>query len=338
MEILINYNLKKLNTLAIEHYASYFVNFNNENDIEDILLFLKEHSISRKMFLGSGSNLLFSKNYDGLIIKNGIKGIRTIFENEQYAIVEVGAGEIWDDFVKYTIQQNLFGLENLAMIPGTVGAAPVQNIGAYGTEQSNCLFEIFGYNFTTQKFENYTFDECKFGYRDSIFKSKLKDQFLIIKVRYKLNKSFIPNIAYKDLRNYFEKNQIELTAENIYNAVCEIRDKKLPNPRQIPNAGSFFKNPIINKTQLNELLARFPDLPYFEMDAENFKLPAAYLIEKAGWKGKSIGQAGIFANHSLILINLGDANSKEILNLAFNIIESIEILFNIHLEFEVNII
>jgi UDP-N-acetylmuramate dehydrogenase len=229
-------------------------------------------------------------------------------------------------------------LENLALIPGTVGAAPVQNIGAYGIEQCDCFLKLKGYNFAYNKYETYSFEDCNFGYRDSIFKNELKNKLLITKVQYKLHKSFSPNLKYKDLQNFVENNNLELTAQNLYNAVCEIRKHKLPDPEVIPNAGSFFKNPVIGKNQFDDLKIKFSDLKYYEIDDEHYKIPAAYLIEKAGWKGKSIGQAGVYANHSLILINLGNAKSQEILNLANKIIESINDLFNIRLEFEVNIL
>ncbi|HPD33343.1 MAG TPA: UDP-N-acetylmuramate dehydrogenase [Bacteroidota bacterium] len=333
-----NYNLRKYNTFDLNIVAKYFVILNNINDIENILFFIREHSINNILFLGAGSNILFSKDYCGLVIKNEIKGIQIIEDTDDYSIVEVGAGENWDEFVRYTINHNLYGLENLALIPSTVGAAPIQNIGAYGAEQSDCFFEAYGYNFLNNKFESYSLSNCNFDYRSSIFKNELKYQFLITNVRYKLHKSFSPNIEYKDLHNYIEKNNIELTAQNIYNSIAEIRKNKLPDPKLIPNAGSFFKNPIIDKEHFENLINKYPDLKYYPVNGNYYKIPAAYLIEKAGWKGKSLGRAGVYSNHSLILINLGDADSKEILNLANNIINSVKNLFNIQLELEVNII
>ncbi len=338
MEILSNYSLRKYNTLDLNIYSKYFVILKNINDIENILFFIKENSINNILFLGEGSNILFSRDYDGLVIKNEIKGIQIIEDAIDYAIVEAGGGENWDEFVRFAINHNLYGLENLALIPSTVGAAPIQNIGAYGAEQCDCFFEAYGYNFTKNKFETYSLSECNFDYRSSIFKNELKNQFLITNVRYKLHKSFSPNIEYKDLRNYFEKNNLELSAQNIYNSVAEIRKIKLPDPQLTPNAGSFFKNPIIDKEHFENLRDKYQDLKYYAINRNYYKIPAAYLIEKAGWKGKSIGRAGVYSNHSLILVNLGDADSKEILNLANNIIKSVESLFNIQLEFEVNII
>lgn len=338
MEILTNCNLKIYNTLGLENYAKYFAILDNENDIENILFFINEHSITSTYFLGGGSNILFSHDFDGLIIKNNIQGIDIIEETDEHTILEVGAGEIWDEFVKFTISHNLYGLENLALIPGTVGAAPIQNIGAYGIEQCDCFLDAYGYNFANNQFERYNLNECKFGYRDSIFKNSLKNQFLITRVRYKLNKTFSPKIEYKDLQNYIAKNNLELTAMNIYNAVCEIRKSKLPDPHLIPNAGSFFKNPIIDRKQFEYLIAKFPDIKYYDLGNNRFKIPAAYLIEKVGWKGKSLGNAGVYEKHSLILVNRGNAISKEILNLANIIIKSVEDLYNIHLEFEVNIV
>ena len=338
MNISVNFNLKNYNTLKLDNIAKYFVNLDKENDIKDILFYFSKFGTSPTFFLGGGSNVLFSKDFEGLIIKNNIQGITQIEDTADYAILEVGGGMKWDEFVRYTLQNNLYGLENLALIPGTVGAAPVQNIGAYGIEQCDCFVELRGYNFANNQFETYSYDDCHFGYRDSIFKNELKNTFIITKVKYKLHKSFEPNLKYKDLQNYIANNTIELTAQNIYNAVCAIRKQKLPDPDIIPNAGSFFKNPIIEKQQFDDLINKFADLKYYVIDNNYYKIPAAYLIEKAGWKGKSIGQAAVYANHSLILINLGNAKSQEILNLADEIIKSIADLFNIRLEFEVNIL
>lgn len=338
MKISENFPLKKLNSLGINVQSKYFVSINGFNEIKPLSqseIFQKE----KKFFLGGGSNLLFLNDFDGLIVHNQIKGLKIVESDKNYVIFDVGAGENWHNFVKLCLNNKYFGLENLALIPGNIGSAPVQNIGAYGVEQKDFFVSCQGYDLEKEKFRTLNFNECKFGYRDSVFKNELKDKFIITYVRYKLSKTDKVNISYRALSEELSKNEITTpTPQNVFDTICRIRREKLPNPDLIGNAGSFFKNPVVTIDKFNYLKTKFNEIPGFASKNGDVKIPAAWLIEQCGWKGRRIGDAGVYDKHSLILVNYGNATGREIFNLSEQIIESVKTKFEIELDREVLIV
>ena len=333
-----NYSLKHLNTFGIEAFASYFSKCSSVNEIEEILSQkkLKHNPI---LILGGGSNLLFTKNYDGLVLKNELKGVQLINEDDNFYYVKSGAGEVWHEFVIYCINNNYAGLENLSLIPGNVGASPMQNIGAYGVEIKDCFFELEAYHIQAKELHKFNASDCNFGYRESVFKRKLKNQYIITSVTYKLNKKPVFNIKYGAIESELESMGVKaLSIQKISEAVCNIRNSKLPNPKVLGNAGSFFKNPEIAEALYNKLKYEYPNIVGYPLENGNTKLAAGWLIEQCGWKGKTVGNTGIHKLQALVLVNYGNATGLEIFNLSQNIIDSVKEKFNVELEREVNII
>jgi UDP-N-acetylmuramate dehydrogenase len=287
--------------------------------------------------LGGGSNVLFTKDYNGIIIRPVIKGIEKSDEDDRHVIIRAGAGEEWDGFVHYCVMNNWAGIENLSWIPGTVGASPVQNIGAYGAEIMDFIHLVEGYNIETGESFKLTAGECKFSYRDSIFKHELKNRILITRVSFRLKKYPDFNIKYPDLKRELENSE-KVTIEIIREAIIKIRKLKLPDPAETGNAGSFFKNPVLNENKVQKIQKIFPDMPLYRLDNGNAKVPAAWLIEKSGWKGKSSGNAGTHKRQPLILVNHGNATGDEILQCAHSIQKDVEEMFGVELEMEVNVI
>ena len=331
-----NYSLKQHNTFCIDVRARYFFEFTNYKELFSLLNNNKFSDIP-KLILGAGSNILFIRDFDGIIIHPKIKGKKIIVENEQSVLIKAGAGESWDDFVEYSVSNNYQGIENLSLIPGTVGASPIQNIGAYGVEVKNVIENVEAVNLETQEIRIFSNKECKFGYRDSIFKNGHKNKYIITYVTFHLNRhTILKTSASSEIDKELEKsNKIDIT--NIRKAIINIRSRKLPDPKEIGNAGSFFKNPFINIKKADELKKLYPSIPFYS-DKSKEKVPAAWLVEQCGWKGRRIGDAGIHKNHSLILINYGKATGNDILHLAKQIQQSVIRKFNIKLETEVNII
>lgn len=335
MKILNNINLKNLNTFGIEAIAKYYFEINEINDI----IFLKEKisDYSKKIFLGGGSNILFCNNFDGLVIKNNLTGIFIESENENFVILSAFSGEVWDNLVSYSIKNNFYGIENLTAIPGTVGAAPVQNIGAYGVELKDVFYSLEGFSFSLDKFISFQKDECEFGYRKSIFK-KLKDDFFITKVKLILSKKRKFNLNYKSLKDELIKYKYdELTLQLINKTIREIRNSKLPDYNMLGNAGSFFKNPEVNENTFSNLFSKYPDISYFKSE-NGFKISAGWLIEKVGYKGKREGNVGCYDKQALVIVNYGNATGNEIFNFSKKIQKEVYEKFNIILEPEVNII
>ncbi len=331
-----NINLKKLNTFGVEAFATAMLTIESDSDIQQLTSILPDYP--KRLVLGGGSNILFISDYDGLVIKNEISGIEVISEDNNFAIIKIGAGENWHNFTQYCVDNNYSGLENLALIPGTVGAAPVQNIGAYGLEQNSCFERLIALDLLEGGMVELSRDQCGFQYRDSIFKSEQKGRYLITHVFYKLSKSTSVNISYKELSQRLKDNQIsQAMPKDVFCAVVQIRRSKLENPEIIGNAGSFFKNPVITQSQLDKLLEKHSEIKYFPF-GEDFKISAGYLIEKCGWKGKRIGDCGVSEKHALILVNYGKASGKEIFNLSEKIIESVQGKFNILLKREINLV
>jgi len=294
---------------------------------------------SSSMVLGGGSNLLFTKNYDGLIIKNEMKGIHLIREDDHHVYVRAGAGEGWHSLVLHCINNGWAGMENLSLIPGTVGAAPIQNIGAYGVELKDIFFGLEAYHIKEEKLHQFSLNDCAFGYRDSIFKRSLKGELVITQVIFRLNKIPEYKITYGAIEQELEKMNIkELSIQAISQAVCRIRSSKLPDPAVMGNAGSFFKNPAVPENKYSELKEKFPGLVgYHQMDG-SYKLAAGWLIEYCGWKGYRRDDAGCHALQSLVLVNYGHATGAEIFTLSEDIQRSVFEKFEVRLETEVNII
>ena len=333
-----NYPLKKLNTFGIDASARYFAECSNIDQITEILS--RQSFINQqKIILGGGSNLLFTKNFDGLIIKNNLKGIELIKEDSEFYFVKAGAGEIWNHLVMHCVTNNYAGLENLSLIPGNVGASPMQNIGAYGAEIKDHFFELEALHINDKKIQVFNNSECKFGYRESVFKRELKNQYIITSVTFKLLKKPELNTRYGAIEKEMEAmGAREINIQAISKAVCNIRSSKLPNPTEIGNAGSFFKNPEVLRNKYESLKNKFPAIIGYDLENGNVKLAAGWLIEQCGWKGKTIGDAGVHKLQALVLVNYGNAKGAEILDLSQKIMDSVNDTFGVDLEREVNII
>ena len=333
-----NFSLKQLNTFGIEAYARYFSAFSTIEQLTG-LLSDKRYDAASRLILGGGSNLLFTKNVDGIVLKNELKGIELIKEDAAYYYVRAAAGEVWHHFVMHCIKNNYAGLENLSLIPGNVGASPMQNIGAYGVEIKDCFHELQAYHLQEKTLHTFSKEDCKFGYRESVFKRELKNQFIITAVTYRLNKKPVYKISYGAIEKELEQQGIkELSIRAISDAVCSIRRSKLPDPAVIGNAGSFFKNPEVVKSKFEFLRTKFPEIVGYPLENGNVKLAAGWLIEKCGWKGKRKGDAGVHALQALVLVNYGTASGKEIYDLSQEVMDSVMNTFGVTLEREVNIL
>ena len=337
MQIIKNYDLTKLNTFGISARAKYFVELEKENDLPE-LFETGEFKNNEKLFLGGGSNILITRDFDGIVVLNKLKGIEVLGEDSGSVLVRSMGGVIWHDLVTFAVERGLWGIENLSLIPGTVGAAPMQNIGAYGVELKNTLESVEGYEIQTGKKRIFKKDECQFDYRYSIFKGELRGKYFISAVTLRLSKIEKVNAKYKVLKEYLEKNQIEVkSSKDISDAVAAIRRSKLPDPKQIGNAGSFFKNVFVTEEKMKNLLKTYPDLPSFREDGI-IKIPSGWLIEKCGWKGRKLGNVGVHERQALVLVNYGGATGEEVKKLAERIIASVEEKFGLTLEREVNLI
>ncbi|MEM4261155.1 MAG: UDP-N-acetylmuramate dehydrogenase [Candidatus Woesearchaeota archaeon] len=332
-----NFNLKNYNSFGIDVNTKAFVQINNEKELIELTKspFIESNKI---LILSGGSNILFTKDFEGLVIYNNIKGMRIIKSEEDYVVLSVSSGENWSDFVNISLKNKYYGLENLAMIPGKVGSAPVQNIGAYGVEQKDFFLKLKAFNFKEFTFKEFDYDSCKFDYRNSFFKESNDCQYFITEVIYKLSKKPVLNLTYKELKQEIDKfPMVEPDSQYIYETVCRLRRNKLPDPLLIGNAGSFFKNPIIEEKQLKDLLKDYPDIKHFSYKDNLVKVSAGWLIEKCGYKGFRVGDAGVFEKHALILVNYGKATGKEIMELAELIENEVYKTFKIKLEKEVKV-
>ncbi|MFV8442741.1 UDP-N-acetylmuramate dehydrogenase [Flavobacterium sp. LB2P44] len=337
MEILHDFSLKKYNTFGIEAKAKQFVAVHSNEDLKTILQENKSH---KKFILGGGSNMLLTKDVEALVIHIDLKGKKIIDQNDDFVWIESQAGENWHEFVLWTVLQNFGGLENMSLIPGNVGTTPVQNIGAYGTEIKDTFISCEAMTIENQQIRTFTKEECHFGYRESVFKNEVKDQYIITSVVYKLTKkNHKINISYGDISTELTQNNIlNPTLKDVSNAVIAIRQSKLPDPAVLGNSGSFFKNPILLKSDFEKIKQAFPAIKYYDISETEVKVPAGWLIEQAGFKGKRFGDAGIHKNQALVLVNYGNATGQEILNVSKNIQETIFKIFGIHIEAEVNVI
>ncbi|HQV61290.1 MAG TPA: UDP-N-acetylmuramate dehydrogenase [Chitinophagaceae bacterium] len=331
-----NISLKPYNTFGIDVKARYFATFNDTDELAETLNLKSQTS---NLILGGGSNILLTKDYDGLVLKNEIRGIVELHEDSEYVYVKAGAGENWHQFVLYCIERNWAGVENLSLIPGNVGASPMQNIGAYGVEIDDVFWDLEAFHKKDKKVVTFTRSDCEFGYRESVFKEKFKDQFVILNVTFQLRKKPRFNTSYGAIEQELQRMGVrELSLKAISAAVINIRNSKLPNPGEIGNAGSFFKNPSVTNEQFVSLKARFENMAGHENIDGTVKLAAGWLIEQCGWKGYRKGDAGCHAKQALVLVNYGNATGTEIYNLSEEIIQSVKEKFGITLEREVNII
>lgn len=336
-----NISLKSLNTFGIDVLAKYFANFSSVNELHELLEFekFKIQNSTFKMILGGGSNILFTKDVEGLVLKNEILGIREIKEDEHHVYVQAGAGVNWHHFVLHCIHNGWAGVENLSLIPGNVGASPMQNIGAYGVEIKDVFYSLDAFHIPDKKLISFSLNDCEFGYRESVFKRKFKNEFVITDVTYRLNKVPQFNTSYGAIEQELERMGVkELSIQTVSQAVINIRSSKLPDPAVIGNAGSFFKNPEIQNSKFKSLKEQYPDIIGYDLPNGNVKLAAGWLIEQCGWKGYRKGDAGCHAKQALVLVNYGNAKGNEIYNLSKEILKSVKEKFGMELEREVNIV
>lgn len=338
MEILENASLKAFNTFGIDAKAAKLVRFSSASDLKEIFQ-NKELSAMHRLILGGGSNLLLTSDFEGLVLKNEVPGIELVNEDDQYFYVKSGAGENWHEFVVYCIEQGWAGLENLSLIPGNVGASPMQNIGAYGVEVKDRFQELEAFNLKTLETEIFDAEACQFGYRESVFKRRLKNKYIIISVTFKLLKKPQLNTSYGAIQGELNSLGIhEPTMADVSRAVINIRSSKLPDPKVIGNAGSFFKNPVVPEAVYRKLVDENPSMPFYPAADGEYKLAAGWLIEKSGWKGFLRGNHGVHAKQALVLVNHGGASGKQIYDLSTEILADVKKKFGVELEREVNIV
>lgn len=332
-----DYCLKKYNTFGINAKAKYFTEFDSVVELKNILT-SEVYNNNKTFVLGGGSNILLTKDFDGLILHNKITGICVLEDNQEFAIIEVGSGMNWHEFVQWSVNQNLSGVENLALIPGTVGASPVQNIGAYGMEVKDTITKVYAFELEKKKTKIFSNKECKFEYRNSIFKAILKDKVIITKVEFKLFKKPLNKITYGSIKEELSALNLKPSPKHIADIVVNIRNRKLPDPAELGNSGSFFKNPVISTKKFELLKRDFPEIIGYKISELETKLAAGWLIENAGLKGYRDGDAGVHKNQALVLVNHGNANGKDIINLAKKIQKTILDKYGVQIEPEVNIL
>lgn len=329
-------DLKAFNTFGISAVADEFSNFSS---VEELRSIIEENKQKQLLILGGGSNILLTKDVHALVLRNQIKGIEVIREDQDHAYVKAGAGEVWHEFVLKCIDLNLGGIENMSLIPGSVGASPMQNIGAYGVEVKDVFHSLEAYHIATGEVHEFDLDQCEFGYRESVFKRKLKGQYVIVSVTFCLNKKHSINKTYGAIEAELQSRGIENPSiRDISNAVIAIRKSKLPDPAEIGNAGSFFKNPVVDLSVLEKIKINYSDVPNYPAEEGKCKLAAGWLIEKAGWKGFTEGTYGVHKLQALVLVNYGGSTGDQIFELSGRIIQDIEEKFGVTLEREVNIL
>jgi len=337
MNILHNQSLKNYNTFGIAAKAKHFCEINSISDLKDAL---SMDEYPKKFILSGGSNMLLTKDIDSLVLHINLKGKEIISEDDNAVVIKVMAGENWHEMVLWTLEQNYGGLENMSLIPGNTGTAPIQNIGAYGVELKDTFVSCEAIAISSLELKTFTKEDCQFGYRDSFFKKEGKGKYIIVSVNFRLSKqNHTLNTSYGAIETELEKNDINApTIKDISNAVVTIRQSKLPDPNILGNSGSFFKNPVISKTEFEEFSLKHPEAPFYKVSDESYKVPAGWLIEQCGYKGKRFGDAGVHKNQALVLVNYDNATGKEILDLAHRIIASVYEKFGIAITPEVNII
>mgnify|MGYP000872146314 CR=1 FL=1 len=337
MEIVSHYPLKNYNTFGISAFAKEFISVHTINELKQVL---QENKSKQLFILGGGSNMLLTQDINALVIHIDLKGREIVSQDDNTVQLKAMAGENWHEFVLYSISQNYGGLENLSLIPGNVGTTPIQNIGAYGTEIKDTMVSCEAMDIATGEIVTFTKEECEFAYRESIFKNRLKDKYIIVSVTFRLTKTNHKiNTAYGDIMAQLAQNNITApTIKDVSNAVIAIRQSKLPDPKELGNSGSFFKNPIISKEDFDKAYAAHPEMPHYTVSDNLVKVPAGWLIEQSGFKGKRFGDAGVHTRQALVLVNYGNATGQELLNLSKNIQETVYNNFGIRIEAEVNVI
>ena len=330
-----NKSIQALNTLAIPSTAEYFCSVQDRDQLQQAVVWAKEN-YKRIRVIGGGSNMVFPSEIKGLLIQPALKGMAVVSEDHDHVLLKIGAGENWHNLVKYCIAKGYYGIENLALIPGSVGAAPIQNIGAYGVELHQVLDSVTTFSLSSLKDEVFSVYECELGYRDSIFKHRLKNKNIITHVVLKLSKIDAPNLSYPQVKSLFARDDT-IDCTDVFNAIVDLRQRKLPSPEVTPNAGSFFKNPIIDHNVLSRLKTEYPDMPCYPF-GEYYKIPAAWLIDQAGWKENTINGVQVHKNQPLVLINPEKKDQQEVLDFACAIQDDIKRRFGIELEIEPEVI
>ena len=342
MSVKDNYSLKEHNTIGIEATAAHFAEYESVDELQMLVgRRSAENDTTPLLHIGSGSNLLFLGDYAGTVLHSQIRDITVTADEGDYVYVRVGAGNIWDDWVQYAVDSHWYGLENLSLIPGEVGAAAVQNIGAYGSEAKDFILFVDTVDLETGAIRHFTAEECRYGYRDSIFKQELRGRYAITHVHFRLSHSFRPCLDYGGIRHALEERGIDdvnLTAEQLRQTIIDIRREKLPDPTTLGNAGSFFMNPIVERSVFEHIQKSYPDAPHYEVDADRVKIPAGWMIEQCGWKGKSVGHVGVYEKQALVLVNHGGATGQEIRQLCESVQADVEARFGIKIHPEVNFI
>lgn len=344
MEIQQNKSLASYNTFGIAVSANYFAEIKTAGEFRELMK-TEIYQHNKKLILGGGSNILFTGSFSGLAIKNSIRGIEIISETEREVIVKAAAGEEWHQLVLWCIQRNYAGIENLSLIPGLVGAAPMQNIGAYGVEIKDVFYELEALDMETGELVKFSLTDCAFGYRESVFKNKARNKYLITSVSFRLTKINSAKAVYRfktdygDIKNTLSDMQVyQPTIKAVSDAVIKIRSSKLPDPKVLGNAGSFFKNPSVSEEKFQQLVAKYPVMPSYLQKDNTYKIPAGWLIEQCGWKGKAVGNTGSHKAQALVLVNYGGASGDEIWNLAMQIQQSVKQKFDVEMVPEVNVV
>lgn len=337
MNIQKDYSLLPHNTFGMDVKASCWVEYASVDELKSVL---RGHdlSVSPWLAVGGGSNLLFTTDFPGLVLHSAILGCEVVAETEHSVRVRVGAGVVWDDFVAYTVEQGWYGAENLSLIPGEVGASAVQNIGAYGVEAKDLIVEVEAVEAVTGTVRRFSNAECRYAYRESVFKRELKGKYIVTHVDYRLAKRPVFRLDYGNVRGELEKRGCELTPANVRRVIIDIRRAKLPDPKVQGNAGSFFMNPVVPRAKYETLLADWPDLPHYDVDAERVKIPAAWMIDRCGWKGRRMGRAGVHDRQALVLVNCGGATGAEVIALSEAVRRSVLETFGVEIVPEVNFI
>lgn len=331
-----DYSLLPHNTFRMDVKAARFMEYSSE---EELTAFLASGGLtSPYLHIGGGSNLLFLSDYPGLVLHSSVKGVETVAETDERVELRVGSGVVWDDFVAYTVKKGLYGAENLSLIPGEVGASAVQNIGAYGVEAKDLVVSVDAVDAATGKKRRFTREECRYAYRDSIFKKELKGRYFVTYVTYRLSKLPVFHLDYGNVRAELEKDGMEPTLANVRRVIAAIRSNKLPDPKVTGNAGSFFMNPVVSQEQFDRLQAEYSEMPSYRLDGNRVKIPAGWLIERCGWKGKALGPAAVHDRQALVLVNRGGATGRDVLRLADEVARSVKERFGIEISPEVNLI
>lgn len=331
-----DYSLLPHNTFRMDVKAARFMEYSSE---EELTAFLASGGLtSPYLHIGGGSNLLFLSDYPGLVLHSSVKGVETVAETDERVELRVGSGVVWDDFVAYTVEKGFYGAENLSLIPGEVGASAVQNIGAYGVEVKDLVVSVDAVEAATGKKRRFTREECRYAYRDSIFKKELKGRYFVTYVTYRLSKLPVFHLDYGNVRAELEKDGMEPTLANVRRVIAAIRSNKLPDPKVTGNAGSFFMNPVVSQEQFDRLQTEYSEMPSYRLDGNRVKIPAGWLIERCGWKGKALGPAAVHDRQALVLVNRGGATGRDVLRLADEVARSVKERFGIEISPEVNLI